>query len=88
MIKFTKRKVLGDTVHLSEGVLLPYSTVKQSNIKVEKYVIIRNKSTGVFEVGVWDTVLSKYNTQILSDCNTKKLNETISKLQKKIKLGR
>lgn len=84
MIKFTKRKVMGDTVHLSESIRVPYSTIKQSNIQVEKFAIIKNKTTNIFEVGVWDTVLSKYNTLMFSNCNTKKLNETILKLEESL----
>lgn len=89
MIEFTKRKVMGMTVHLSESVLVPYSTVKQSNTQVEKYVIIKNKENKLFEVGVWDTVLSKYNTDIHSNCNSLKLNETILNLVNQVqKSGR
>jgi len=86
VIEFTKKKMMGSTVYLSKEVTLPYSTVKQSNIQVEQFAIVKNKETNIFEVGVWDTVLSKYNTAIFSDCNSPKLHDTVRKVSEKVKL--
>jgi hypothetical protein len=75
---------MGQTVHLSEYLRVPFSINPNTNHStVEKFAIMK-RHNGVFEVGVWDSTLSKYDTKSYSDCNSKTLTETIEKLNLKV----
>ena len=84
MIKFTRKNMMGDYVHYSQGIPVPYTNNPINNhTTVSKFAIVKDKESGYYRVGVWDSEFTIYNTNIYADCNSKTLKETITKVSGK-----